>query len=300
MDTGILSILLNLLPYRFAGLGILSTILFVFNVAIFAVFAVISLARLYMHRSHVVNLTMTSSEELSYLGAPATAYLTIVAQVSLTCSSAWGFHWTIFAYALWWFGLVWTVSLTSFTFVVLAKQKLLTPSTVSPTVFLPLISVMTLGTTGGIITRYSVGITPGMAIPMIVVGYMCIGYALFLSLIYYVLLATTLFTSGFPAPAKIPGLMIAVGPMGQFATAIQILSTAASTGGLFGSYHQGVWLQSAAASSVSAVAVLLALMALGFGFLWASVAWYVVVEYAVKRNLPFGLTWWSLIFPLGT
>jgi tellurite resistance protein TehA-like permease len=300
MDTGILSILLALVPYRFAGLGILSTILFVLNVALFGAFALLSLARLYMHRSHVVQTTTTSLEELSYLGAPATAYLTIVAQVALTCSTAWGFRWTVVAYALWWLGLVWTIGLTSFTLVVLAKKRLLTLSTVSPSVFMPLISVMTLGTTGGIITRYGVGVTPGMAVPVIVVAYMSIGYAFFLALVYYVLLATTLFTSGVPAPAKVPGLMVAVGPMGQFATAIQILSTAASSRGLFGAYHQGVWLQAQAASSVSAAAVLLALMALGFGFLWITVAGYVVVEHAVHRNLPFGLTWWSLIFPLGT
>jgi tellurite resistance protein TehA-like permease len=299
MDTGILSILLNLLPYRFSGLGILSTILFVLNIALFVTFTVLSLARLYLHRAHVTHVTLTNADELSFLGAPATAYLTLVAQVALTCSTSWGFSWTIVAYVLWWIGLVWTVCLTSFTLVVSAKHNLVTPQTMSPSVLLPLISVMTLGTTAGIVTRYGVGITPAMAVPVIVVGYMCIGYALFLSLIYYVLLATTLFTSGLPAPAKIPALVIAVGPMGQFATAIQVLSTAASSHGLFGAYHQGVWLQAQAASSVSAAAVLLALMALGFGFLWISVAWYVVVEKAIKRELPFGLTWWSLIFPMG-
>jgi tellurite resistance protein TehA-like permease len=283
MDTGILSILLNLLPYRFSGLGILSTILFVLNIALFVTFTVLSLARLYLHRAHVTHVTLTSADELSFLGAPAT----------------WGFSWTIVAYVLWWIGLVWTVCLTSFTLIVSAKHSLVTPQTMSPSALLPLISVMTLGTTAGIVTRYGVGITPAMAVPVIVVGYMCIGYALFLSLIYYVLLATTLFTSGLPAPAKIPALVIAVGPMGQFATAIQVLSTAASSHGLFGAYHQGVWLQAQAASSVSAAAVLLALMALGFGFLWISVAWYVVVEKAIKRELPFGLTWWSLIFPMG-
>jgi hypothetical protein len=194
---------------------------------------------------------------------------------------------------------VWSVCLTSFTVVVLVKRNITSDRDVSPAVFLPLISVMTLGTTGGIVVNYATGISAAMAVPVIVVGYMAIGYGFFLALLYYAFLAHRLVAVGLPVPAKIPALMIAVGPMGQFATAIQELSTAANTRGLFGAYDRGVWLTASAASSVSAAAVLLALLALGFGFLWITIAWYIVVEAAVKRQLPFSLTWWSLIFPIG-
>jgi tellurite resistance protein TehA-like permease len=299
MDTGILSIILKLLPYHFTGQSVLATILFVFNIAIFALLSLLSIYRLIQHRTHVISQTLNNAEELSYLGAPPTAYLTLVAQISLTCSTSWGFSWTIAAYVFWWIGLVWTVGLTSFTFIVLAKRNIAEDRTLSPAIFLPLISVMTLGTTGGILVNYSQGMTPGMAIPLIVVAYMAIGYALFLSLMYYAFIAHKLIAVGLPAPAKIPALMITVGPMGQFATAVQVLSTAANTRGLFGAYNEGVWLKSNAASSVSAVAVLLALFTLGFAFMWITISWYIVIERAVKRDLPFGLTWWSLIFPMG-
>lgn len=299
MDTGILSIILHLLPYHFTAQGILSTILFIFNLVLFVSFTLLSILRLLRYRRHVRSQTFSSIEELSYLGAPATAYLTLVAQVSLICSTAWGYPWTIVAYVLWWLGLVWTVSLTTFTIIVLAKRNIASDRTLSPAIFLPLISVMTLGTTGGIVTNYSVGMTPSLAVPIIVVGYMAIGYAFFLSLLYYAYMAHKLIAVGLPEPAKIPALMIMVGPMGQFATAIQVLSTAANTRGMFGGYNQGTWLQASAASSVSAAAVLIALLALGFAFLWITVLWYIVVEHAWKRNLPFGLTWWSLIFPMG-
>lgn len=159
---------------------------------------------------------------------------------------------------------------------------------------------MTLGTTGGILCNYSAGMTARLAVPVIVVSYMAIGYALFLSLLYYAFLAHKLLAEGLPPPEKIPALVIAVGPMGQFATAVQVLSTAAASGrGLFGKYGEGTWLQASAASSVAAVAVVMALLALGFAVLWVTVAWYVVVERLVKRELPFSLAWWSLIFPMG-
>jgi tellurite resistance protein TehA-like permease len=68
---------------------------------------------------------------------------------------------------------------------------------------------------------------------------------------------------------------------------------------MFGSYNQGTWLQSSAASSVSAAAISIALLALGFGFMWITMSWYIVVEALVKKQLPFSLAWWSLIFPMG-
>jgi tellurite resistance protein TehA-like permease len=299
MDTGILSIIMNLLPWQFRGLGILSTITFLFNLLLFTIFTLLSLLRLLKHPSHVRSETLNSAEELSYLGAPPTAYLTLVAQVTLTCSTAWGYSWTVVAYVLWWLGLIWTVSLTSFTVITLAKRNIAEDRSLSPAIFLPLISVMTLGTTGGIICNFSVGISAAMAVPVIVVSYMAIGYALFLSLLYYAFIAHKLIAVGIPPPMKIPALVITVGPMGQFATAVQVLSTAANSRGLFAAYHQGTWLQGQAASSVSAAAILLALMALGFSFLWITVAWYFVLEALVMRRLPFSLTWWSLIFPMG-
>ncbi|CAN9150598.1 unnamed protein product [Alternaria alternata] len=269
MDTGVLSIIMNLLPWQFRGLGILATIMFVFNLVLFTVFTLISLLRLAKFPRHVKTQTLSHEEELSYLGAPAIAYLTLVAQVTLTCSTAWGYNWTVFAYVLWWIGLVWTVTLCSFQVIVLAKRDITVDRQLSPTILLPLISVMTLGTTGGLIANYSVGLSASMAVPIIVTGYMCIGYAFFLALLYYAFIAHKLIAVGLPPPMKIPSLVITVGPVGQFATAIQTLSSAAST------------------------------RALGFGFMWITMSWYIVVEALVKRQLPFSLAWWSLIFPMG-
>jgi tellurite resistance protein TehA-like permease len=147
--------------------------------------------------------------------------------------------------------------------------------------------------------NYSVGMSASLAIPIIVVSYLCIGYAFFLALLYYAIYAHRLIAVGPPEMAKLPAMVITIGPLGQFATAIQVVSTAANTRGLFGSYNQGTWLTASAASSVSAASELLALMVVGFAFLWVTVAWYLVLEAAVTRKLPYSLTWWSLIFPMG-
>ncbi|XPS74886.1 hypothetical protein M3J09_006998 [Ascochyta lentis] len=299
MDTGIISIIMNILPWQFNGLGIISTIMFVFNLVLFVVFSLLAITRLFTFPRHVKSESLNSVEEISYQGAPAIAYLTLVAQVSLTCSTAWGFRLTVLAYVLWWIGLVWCVTLCSTCVIVLAKRSITDDRSLSPAIFLPLIAVMTLGTTGGIITRYSVGLSARLAIPIIVTSYMVIGYAFFLSLLYYAIYAHRLLAVGPPMKAKLPSLCITVGPLGQFATSIQLLSTAANTRGLFGSYNQGTWLTASSASSVSAASELIALMVVGFGFLWITVAWYMILEAAVQRKMPYSLTWWSMIFPMG-
>lgn len=141
---------------------------------------------------------------------------------------------------------------------------------------------MTQGTTGGLIVNYSVGITSAEAIPIIVVSYMLIGYAFCLAMYLHRLLAV-----GPPQEPKIPSLVILVGPCGQFATAIQLLGTAAYIRGHFAAYSQGTFLTATAASTVSTVSTILALLVVGFAFLWISVAWYLFFEGLVKRRISF-------------
>ncbi|KAJ9618651.1 hypothetical protein H2203_008853 [Taxawa tesnikishii (nom. ined.)] len=298
MDTGILSIILHLLPYQFRGLGILSTIMFTFNVGLFAIFSCIGLARLFLFTEHARNQAISMIEETSYLAAPCVAYLTLVGQVSLTCSTAWGHGWTIAAYVFWWIGMAWTVTLCSATVVILTKRSITDDRNIVPAIFLPLISVMTAGTTGGIVVNYSYHISARMAVPVIIVSYMCIGYALFLSIMFYSVYLHRLMTEGPPQFAKTPTMIITVGPLGQFATAIQVLGTAAYTKADFSQYHKGTFLEASAGSVVSAVGTLLALLVVGFAFFWITVAWYIVIE-AMLHKLPFNLTWWSMIFPMG-
>lgn len=299
MDTGIISIIMNILPWQFNGLGVISTIMFVFNLVLFTLFALLAIIRLFTFPKHVRSESLNQVEEISYQGAPAISYLTLVAQVTLTCSTSWGYRLTVLAYVMWWIGLVWTVVLCSASVIVLAKRSITDDRSLSPAIFLPLIGVMTLGTTGGIITRYSVGMSARLAIPIIVVSYCCIGYAFFLSLLYYAIYAHRLLAVGPPMKTKLPSLCVTIGPLGQFATSIQLLSTAANSRGLFGSYDRGTWLTASSASSVSAAAELIALMVVGFAFLWVTVAWYMIIEAAVQRKMPYSLTWWSMIFPMG-
>lgn len=299
MDTGILSILLKLTPYRFTGLNILATVMFIWNLLLFLSFVVLGLLRLATFTTHVRHKMASTLDELCYNGAPAIAYFTLVAQVSLTCSQAWGHGFTILAYVLWWIGVAMAVCVCSGTMVMLSKRRITSDREISPVVFLPLISVMTAGTTGGIVVNYSSGISARLAVPVIVVSFLCLGYAFFLAQMIYSIYLHRLFTEG---PAKGPmlaSLVVTVGPLGQFATGLQLLGTAASGRDMFAGYAKGTFLTASAASSVAATCTLLALLVVGFAFLWITVVWYIFIEGLVKGETSFGMPWWSLIFPMG-
>ncbi|KAG9205840.1 hypothetical protein G6514_006114 [Epicoccum nigrum] len=101
MDTGVLNTIMHLLPWQFRGLDILSTIMWVFNLVLFTAFSLLAVTRLLTFPFHVKRESLNQLEEIPYQGAPAIAYLTLVAQVALTCSTAWGFRPTVLAYVLW-------------------------------------------------------------------------------------------------------------------------------------------------------------------------------------------------------
>jgi tellurite resistance protein TehA-like permease len=268
MDTGVISIIMNLLPWQFKGLGVLATIMFVWNIVLFSCFALLSIARFFKYNGHIKSEHANNMEQMSYLAAPAIAYLTIVAQVSLTCSTAWGYNFTILAYAMWWFGLVWTVSICSWSVIYLAKHDLTQYRDLSPAVFFPLIGTITQGTVGGLLVNYSYGLSATLAIPVVVVSFMLIGYSFFLAIMYYTMYINRLLAVGIPANAKIPSMVVTIGPIGQFATAMQLLGTAADSGKLFAQYNKGTFLTALSASTLSTICVLLSLLVLGFGFLW--------------------------------
>lgn len=179
------------------------------------------------------------------------------------------------------------------------KRHITDDRSTSPAIFLPLIGVMTQATTGGIVVNYSFNISGRLAVPVIIVSFLCLGYALFLAFLYYAIYLHRLIAVGPPTMAKIPSLVITIGPAGQFATGIQLLGTAAHARGQFAGYSRGTFLTASAASSVSTTCEIFALLLVGFGFFWITIAWYMIIEELVMRKLSFRLTWWSMIFPMG-
>jgi tellurite resistance protein TehA-like permease len=108
MGTGIVSILLNSLPYNARWLYWISVVFFALNVLLFAVFSVISLLR-YALYPELIRPVLVHPVQSMYLGTFPMGLATIITMVCFVCVPAWG-DWTRnFAWGLWIFDAVLSV-----------------------------------------------------------------------------------------------------------------------------------------------------------------------------------------------
>ncbi|KAK5069925.1 hypothetical protein LTR64_007893 [Lithohypha guttulata] len=304
MNAGIIAILLHQLPYQFPGLGILSIIAFMIDFLIFIVFSLTMLTRFALYTRQAYWEITDNVQQLAQMACWTIAWLTLAALVNLIVSQAgWGGHaFTIVGYVMWWFGAAWSILTLLFVFIIVIRRQKgeAEGGQLPPMILLPIVSIATTATTGGLIACYSAGISARMAVPVIIVSFLYVGIGMFMATFLYTLLLHKLLTTGFPAPMQIASMFLFVGPMGQSAAALQLLASAASTYGRFGGYSQGIFLQASAATPLNAACVLLALLLTGMATVWAFLALFAMLEKAFNKNLSWSPTWNSIIFPLGT
>lgn len=100
MGTGMISTALNTLPYNGRWLYWISIVVFVLNVAIFAVCSILSVLRYTMY-PETLNTIMNEPAQSMFLSTFPMGLATIVNMICFVCVPAWG-NWTRdFAWALW-------------------------------------------------------------------------------------------------------------------------------------------------------------------------------------------------------
>lgn len=87
---------------------------------------------------------------------------------------------------------------------------------------------------------------------------------------------------------SVPTIWIVLGPIGQSITAANLLATVAPRVVDRGTAH-----------ALLVVALVYGFGMLGAALLWAAIAVTITIRTA-RAHLPFGLTWWSFTFPVGT
>lgn len=229
MNTGILGILMNLLPYQFHGLPVLSTIMYLASITFFVIICSMSILRWTLYPKSVQQKAAASIDEIAFLGAAPIAFLTLTSLTGLIVSNAyWGGHaWSLVAYVMWWFGMTWmlitctkvvpllpSTTLTTVTGVgvciTLFRTNLIEDRSMTPSVFLPAVGVATAAVTGAQVVKYAYDISPRLAVPVIIVAYFLGGLAIWLSIILYGVFFHRLMAAGWPEPAKRPALMMLV------------------------------------------------------------------------------------------
>ena len=151
---------------------------------------------------------------------------------------------------------------------------------------MPVVPPMVSAATGALLVPYAGG---GQARLTLLLGcYAMFGVSLFASMIIIPLIWSRLVTYKTLPALLVPTCWIVLGPLGQSVTAAGNLAKVA-----------GLALPRPYPAGANVLALLYGIPTWGFAMLWLAIAAALTVR-ALRHGLPFGLTWWSFTFPVGT
>ena len=131
MGTGIVSILLNRLPYNATWLYYISVAVFVLNIALFLLFLGITVLRYAMFRG-LWSVMIQHPVQSLFLGTFPMGLATIINMIVFVCVPAWGQRFAMLAWGLWWVDVVLAISTNFYLpFIIMYKHEVRHP-------FLPL------------------------------------------------------------------------------------------------------------------------------------------------------------------
>lgn len=282
----------------------LASVLYVFEIALFAVFTALSLLRWLVYPHVAVRRALSDPDELCSYAIPPIVLMTIAALTATQVSTAaWGGHaFTMVAYVLWWIGMFWMFATGVVVIVTCIYTGNQMDRSMTPVLFMAPVGLATAGVEAGNIANNAAEMSARLAVPMIVVGYFVVGIALFMGIILYTLFFHRLLAAGLNAPAQRAGLFILIGAAGQLSSAFQILGTAAMT--YFPQYKPQAtsatfWEQQTGAG-LDYSGLLVGLLLLGFDYFTLCLAIVGVADVFIKKQFAYTLTWWSVVFPTVT
>jgi C4-dicarboxylate transporter/malic acid transport protein len=130
--------------------------------------------------------------------------------------------------------------------------------------------------------------TAGLQEAMMCACYAMFGVSVLLAALTIALLWFRLIFVDVGPPRMVPTLWLVLGPLGQSVTAAGLLGP-----------HAGELLNAPYGAGLEAFGVVYGLPVWGFAMVWLAIAGLLTLR-ALRRGLPFSLTWWSFTFPVGT
>jgi C4-dicarboxylate transporter/malic acid transport protein len=233
-------------------------------------------------RAHLSNPAMAP-----FYGCPPMALLTVGAGTLLVAPPLIGTHAAVVVDSVLW-GLGTALGLLTAVLVpaLMIRRGDLDPRHTFATWLLPVVPPMVSASTGAALISHLP--TPALQQALLFGCYAMFGLSLLLSLLMIALLWFRLiYVDGGP-PRMVPTLWIVLGPLGQSVTAVGLLGP-----------HAAELVKAPYGTGLAAFGVVYGLPVLGFALTWMVIAAALTLR-AMRRGLPFSLTWWSFTFPVGT
>ena len=286
MGTGIVAIAAATLPFRLPGLRGLALAFWVLGAALLltlcAAWAVHWIRFPERARAHASNPVMAQ-----FWGAPAMALLTVGTGTLLAGRDWIGLRAAVDAdWALWGLGTaLGLVTACWIPYLMITRHSIAEDGAFGGWL-MPIVPPMVSAAGGALLVPYA---AVGQARLTLLLGcYAMFGVSLFASLIIMGLVWSRLVTHKTLPALMVPTVWILLGPLGQSVTAAGNMARGAPLA-LPAPYPAGA----------NVLALLYGVPTWGFAMLWLAIAASLTVR-ATRRGMPFGLTWWSLTFPVGT
>jgi C4-dicarboxylate transporter/malic acid transport protein len=288
MGTGIVAIAAAILPFRVPGLHVFALVVWALAAAWLVVLSAGWMVHLTRHteraRGHAGNPVMAQ-----FWGAPAMALMTVGTGTLLLGRDWIGLDAAVGAdWALW--GLGTTLGLVTACWIpyLMMTRHEIAPDGAFGGWLMPVVPPMVSAANGALLIPYAAA---GQARLTLLLGcYAMFGISLFASVIIITLLWGRLVTHKTLPALLVPTTWIVLGPLGQSITAAGNLAKVA-----------GLTLHAPYAAGASVFALLYGVPTWGFAMAWLVIAAAITLRAArTGKGLPFGLTWWSFTFPVGT
>ncbi|OQE04421.1 hypothetical protein PENVUL_c033G09675 [Penicillium vulpinum] len=289
MGTGIVSTLLNTLPYNGRWLYWISVVIFCLNVLLFIIFLAITILR-YILYPKAFYLMVTHPSQSLFVGTLPMGFATIINMVCYVCVPAWGNWAAYFALGLWIVDAVLAV-MTCFgiPFIVMTRTAHTEIQEMGAAWLLPIVSCVVAAASGAIVA--DVLPNPQHALGTIIASYFLWGIGVPLAMMVIVIYLLRLMLYKLPPRAVIVSTFLPLGPLGQGGFGIQKLGLAAQkVFPLTGTLRPGT------GDIFYDIGFMMGLLMWSFGCLWLFFAMAAIIR---SRKIPFNLGWWAFTFPLG-
>lgn len=292
MGTGVISSLLETLPFQFRGLRTISIIIFMINIIIFCVLTLLSIAR-YIIFPSLFNITLNHPQQSMFIGAIPMGLSTIVSYCSLVIIKeySWGTNLTFVLWCIQLFFTGFSCFVVPYYIFIHHNHSL---ETMNCAWILPVIPGVFIAASGGLLVN-NIDDTQ-KAIVIIIISYMSMGASLALGFTITIICFYRLSIYKLPAKEVVLTAFIPLGAFGQSAYGILELGSACEK--VIGdNYIVGL------GSTAYGMSLIISFM------LWGYALWFLIMAISFigayiwfkhKQILPFNMTWWALIFPLGS
>jgi tellurite resistance protein TehA-like permease len=190
------------------------------------------------------------------------------------------------AWPLWLVGTLIGLATTVLVPYLMMTRHDLPPGSATPAWLLPIVPPMVSAATGPQLIPHLAAGQPRET--MLLGCYAMFGISLLATMLILPLIFSKLVHHKVGVATATPGLFLVLGPLGQSVTAVNKL----------GDVAQGV-VSPQLSATLKPFAVVYGTPVLGFAMIWLLMASLIVAE-AVRKGLPFALTWWAFTFPVGT